>query len=222
VVEVVDVVAAPQWNWSGAYIGLHGGYGFSSGDSNYNDPPTGPCGPGGFISYGCAVDLDPDGAFGGVQAGYNYVFDNGVMLGIEGDYSWASMTDDGLGAFTWFGDPSYTHVDMKIDQMATIQARLGYAMGRWLPFATLGWGWAHVERSAYNPDTLPTPTNDERWHDGWTAGVGAEYAIDDNWSLKGEYRYFDAGDEDYSLGFADGTNVDLQIHTLRVGVNYRF
>jgi outer membrane immunogenic protein len=211
-VVVDEVIAtAPEWNWSGAYIGLHGGYGWSDASSEYNDNFFNDnCGPGGFDAWGCAVDLDPEGAFGGVQVGYNYVFGNGFMLGVEGDWSYASLHDSGEGYWD------------ERDQLATIQARFGYAMGRWLPFATLGWGWAHVERTAYNPDFLNPPVTDKNWHDGWTAGVGAEYAIDNNWSVKGEYRYFDAGDEDYSLTFADGTNVDMTIHTLRFGVNYRF
>lgn len=220
--EVAIVDVAPEWNWSGAYIGLHGGYGWAEGDSSYNNPPPFECGSDPWFGYGCAVDLDPKGAFGGIQGGYQYQFSNNIVLGIEGDWSYASMKDDGVGDFRIFGDPTYTHVDMEIKQLATVQARLGYAMGRWLPFATVGWGWAEVERSAYNPDTLPTPTNEKQWHDGWTAGVGAEYAIDDKWSVKGEYRYFDGGDKDYSLGFADGTNVDLKVHTLRFGVNYSF
>lgn len=223
--EVAIVDVAPEWNWSGLYIGAHGGYGFAQSDAQFNELPgwvDDDCGPS--YNYGCALQLDPEGAFGGVQAGYNYQFSNGFVLGVEGDWSFASLHDSGESAFNPPGpdSSSYTHVDLEIDQLATVQARFGYAMGRWLPFATVGWGWAHVERNAYNPDTLPTPVNDERWHNGWTAGVGAEYAIDDKWSVKGEYRYFDAGDEDYSLTFAEGTNVDLDIHTLRIGINYSF
>lgn len=221
VVYQEPVPVLPEWNWSGAYIGLHGGYGWTSGDSAYNDSFfQDNCGPGGFDNWGCAVDLDPEGAFGGVQVGYNYQFSNNIVLGIEGDWSFASMKDGNEGY--WDDGDQYTHVDLEIDQMATIQARLGYAMDRWLPFMTLGWGWAHAERTAFNDTFLNPPVSDKRWHDGWTIGAGAEFAIDNNWSVKGEYRYFDAGDEDYSLTFADGTNVDLKIHTLRFGVNYRF
>lgn len=221
VVEEIPVVeVAPEWNWSGAYIGLHGGYGWGQTDAEFNEPPRGDCGPDWW--YGCAVQLDPKGAFGGIQGGYQYQFSNNIVLGIEGDWSYASMHEGGESAFQWFGNDSYTHVDLEIKQMASVQARLGYAVGRWLPFATVGWGWAEVERSAYNPDTIPDPTSEKNWHDGWTAGAGVEYAIDDKWSVKGEYRYFDGGDKDYSLNFANGTNVDLDIHTVRFGVNYSF
>jgi len=217
-VEIVEAQVTPEWNWAGAYIGLHGGYAWSNADSAYNnDLFNNICGFNAF--FGCAVDVDPDGAFGGVQAGYNYVFDNGLLLGIEGDWSFASLKDGAEGVFQ--GGDTSTRVDLEIDQLATIQARFGYAMGQWLPFATLGWGWAHTERTAFNED-FGVNTSDERWHDGWTIGAGLEYAIDDHWSVKGEYRYFDAGDENYSLGFANGTNVDLQIHSIRFGVNYGF
>lgn len=214
--EVAIVDVAPEWNWSGAYIGLHGGYGWAKGDASYADGDFNEeCG----FGYGCAVGLDPDGAFGGAQAGYQYQFSNGIVLGVEGDWSFASLHDSGEGY--WDDGDQYTHVDLKIKQMATIQARLGYAMGRWLPFATLGWGWAEVEREAFNDQFLNPPSRDTNWHDGWTAGVGAEYAIDDKWSVKGEYRYFDGGDQNY-LGFAGGTDIDLTVHTVRFGVNYSF
>jgi outer membrane immunogenic protein len=214
---VVEVPVTPEWNWSGAYIGLHGGYGWSDGSAEYNED-VGPCGPGFFV--GCAVDLDPEGAFGGIQAGYNYQFGNGFVLGVEGDWSFANLHDGDEGVFGFFF-PSATRVDLEIDQLATIQARFGYAVGQWLPFVTLGWGFAHVERSAFNED-FGVDSSEEKWHNGWTIGAGVEYAIDDHWSVKGEYRYFDAGDEDYSLGFAGGTNVDLEIHTVRFGINYGF
>jgi outer membrane immunogenic protein len=219
VVEPVEVIeTTPEWNWSGAYVGLHGGYGWSNSDSSYNDDFFNEnCG---FEeAFGCAVDLDPDGAFGGIQAGYNYAFSNGFVIGVEGDWSFASLHEGDEGVFQ--GGNTATRVDLEIDQLATIQARFGYAAGQWLPFATLGWGWAHVERSAFNED-FGVDSSEKKWHNGWTIGAGLEYAIDDHWSVKGEYRYFDAGDEDYSLGFADGTNVDLQIHTVRFGVNYGF
>lgn len=216
-------VPARLYDWEGAYVGLHGGWGSSSASSIYNDDafnaPS--CGPGFF--WGCPVDVDPSGAFVGAQAGYNHLFSNNLLIGVEGDFSFARLTDSGDGPFDWIGGPSSTHVDLKVDRMATIQARVGWAMDRWLPFATVGWGWAHAERSAFNPDTIgPTAVSSSNWHHGWTLGAGVEYGITDHWTVKGEYRYFAGSTETYGLGFADGTAIDLDIHTFRVGANYRF
>lgn len=204
-------------NWTGAYLGLHGGWGWADGSAEYAIP-AGDCGPPGPV--GCAISLDPSGGFVGGQIGYNYVFDNGFMIGIEGDYSFANLTDNGDAGTGIFA----SHVDLEIDQLATIQARLGYAMGEWLPFATIGWGFAHAERSVYNPSIDGNGGSDSNWHDGWSVGAGVEYAINEHWSAKGEYRYVDLGDENYTvptLG-GGGTDVGLDLHTVRFGINYRF
>jgi hemoglobin/transferrin/lactoferrin receptor protein len=39
----------------------------------------------------------------------------------------------------------------------------------------------------------------ERRRTGWTLGVGAEYAITGNWSVKGEYAYAGFGEEDFNF-----------------------
>jgi outer membrane immunogenic protein len=54
---------------------------------------------------------------------------------------------------------------------------------------------------------------------GWTAGVGAEFAINQNWSAKVEYLYVDLSEKNFLLtGLPNG----YQFSTVRVGVNYRF
>ena len=51
--------------------------------------------------------------------------------------------------------------------------------------------------------------------------LGAEYAIDDRWSVKAEYRYYDLSEENYGVNAigGKGTDVDLELHTVLVGVN---
>ncbi len=60
---------------------------------------------------------------------------------------------------------------------------------------------------------------------GWAAGGGAEFAIDANWSIKGEYLYTDLGEEDiFSFnedGISAGLSSDVKFHTIRIGLNYR-
>ena len=63
--------------------------------------------------------------------------------------------------------------------------------------------------------------SDTKWYNGWTAGVGTEYAINKHWSLKGEYRYTDLGSETLNLGGV-GTKVNLVNQSVDFGVNYRF
>ena len=204
-------------DWSGFYTGLHGGWGWADaesqyGNNNFNEGGIPGCN---FGAWGCAVDLEPEGGFVGAQAGYNFVFDNGLMLGVEGDYALASLNDDGEGGVGIFN----THVDLEIDQLASVRARLGMAVGQWLPFATAGWGWAHGDRETFN--SFAGTSSDTNWHDGWTVGAGAEYAINDSWSVKAEYRYYSLGEETYGVNAigGQGTKVDLDLHTVQVGVN---
>lgn len=227
--QAADVVAAEPAgvDWSGFYVGLHGGWGWADANAEYgNDDYNKYCGEAQeakFITMGqlgCAVDLKPDGGFVGAQAGFNHVFDNGLLLGVEGDYALASLNDSGEGGTGIFN----THVDLEIDQLASVRGRLGMAMGQWLPFVTAGWGWAHADRSTFNSNPFIGSSSDSNWHDGWTVGAGAEYAINDTWSLKAEYRYYDLGKESYGVNAigGEGTDVDLGLHTVQVGVNIHF
>lgn len=217
------VAAAPAANYfEGPYIGLHGGWGWGDADASYADGPVPGCtnevGPFPNIP-GCAVSVSPDGAFVGGQLGWNFVFGSGLMLGIEGDYSFANLSDKGEAGGGIFA----THADFEVDQMATVLARVGWVMGRWMPFIAGGWGWAHADRTIYN-DFIGGSFSADQWHDGWALGGGVEYAINDHWTLKGEYRYFDGGSQNYSVPTLPGagTDVDLTIQTVRFGVNYNF
>lgn len=227
--QAADVVAAEPAgvDWSGFYVGLHGGWGWADADSEYGDEYANEeCEHSKdyaearkifFLGEpGCAVGLKPEGGFVGAQAGFNFVFDNGLMLGAEGDYALASLNDSGEGGTGIFN----THVDLEVDQLASIRARLGFASGQWLPFVTAGWGWAHADRDTFN--SFFGTSSDSNWHDGWTLGAGAEYAINNTWSLKAEYRYYDLGEENYGVAAPGGTDVDLDLHTVQVGVNIHF
>lgn len=229
VFEPVVTPAESHDYFSGGYIGLHGGWGWADAPASYVDSfafgqPTSECGVG--EPFGCAISLDPDGAFVGGQVGWNFVFGSGLMIGIEGDYSFASLNDNDNGLFgPAFGGAvgdEQSHVDIEVDQMATVMARLGFVMGRWMPFVTGGWGWAHGDRNVNSSFPPQFSSSDSNWHDGWTVGGGVEYAINEHWTLKGEYRYFDGSSEVYGVGFAGGTEYDLDIQTVRFGINLGF
>jgi outer membrane immunogenic protein len=73
---------------------------------------------------------------------------------------------------------------------------------------------------------------------GWVAGLGAEWALFNNWSLKGEWFHFDVGNISYTdvcVNLAPGcggpgpgpkgawfTNVHLNEEIFRIGANYKF
>lgn len=45
-----------------------------------------------------------------------------------------------------------------------------------------------------------TTFGDDDTYVGWTVEGGLEYALTDNRTMRGEYRYTDFGDQDFSFG----------------------
>ncbi len=199
-------VPAPAFTWTGAYIGLHGGYAWGSANAEFASGDDG------------ARDFKPNGWFGGGQIGANWQTPSNLVLGIEGDIAAAGLSDtfSGPGAFGGTVEAS-----QKVSALASIRGRLGYAAGNWLPYVTGGVAFAHAKREYDGPGG---PASPENWHTGWTIGAGLEYAMSQNWTIRGEYRYSDFGSKNYAVPSPGGlgTDVDLQLHTVSLGLNYKF
>jgi outer membrane immunogenic protein len=183
--------AAPQSSWQGSYIGLHGGYGWADYDRN---------------ATGTTYSLKPDGWFGGIQGGYNWVYAPNMLFGFEIDSAWGNLKKDRTGSN---GAPATA----KIDDLGTARFRLGYIAGNTLFYGTAGAAYAQEKfTSVAGSDTRLD-------HLGWVAGGGVEYMFAPQWSVKAEYDYADLGDAKYSFGGATKSS-DLTLQTVKVGVNY--
>lgn len=142
----------------------------------------------------------PSGVLGGLQAGYNW--QNGAWVaGIEADIQLTSA-DDTFAAWKfsnpWFG---------------TLRGRVGYAFNNILLYGTGGLAFGALKAQ------LPGGLSETNTSAGWTVGVGAEVALNQNWSAKVEYLYVDLSEKNFLMtGMSNG----YQFNTLRVGVNYRF
>jgi opacity protein-like surface antigen len=206
-VAAAPAPATPYFDWAGPYIGLSGGYAWGDADASF--PGSNVLSPN---------DHSPDGGFVGGQAGWNFVFNNGLMLGVEGDIAAAKLHDQASGDSP-FG---LTTTDVDVNALGSIKGRVGWEMGQWLPYLTAGWGWANVDRD-YANGVLGT-ASDSSWQNGWTAGFGAEYALNQHWSLKAEYQYYDLGKSNFDVPAPadEGVDADLKIHTLKFGVNLGF
>jgi outer membrane immunogenic protein len=158
---------------------------------------------GGNLGYGWGEvsnnGANPSGVLGGLQAGYNWQ-SGALVLGIEGDLQ-LNAADDTFAAWKfsnpWFG---------------TVRGRVGYAFNNILLYGTggLAFGTLKAESGGFSESHTSA---------GWTAGVGAEYAINQNWSAKIEYLYVDLSEKNFLL---TGLPQGYQFSTVRVGVNYRF
>lgn len=198
------VVVDSTYNWSGVYLGAQVGYAVDGSadyiyyeDSRYN------------------YDNDLEGIFGGLYAGYNYQFSNRIVLGVEGDVAWGDV--DGAGVAP--GDNAWSN-ETSLDWTGSARLRLGYAVDRFLPYVTGGVAFSKLD---FMETGGATPDRGDANLVGWTLGAGTEYAVTDNWIVRGEYRYTKFNDKDFRSQPGDYEfNVDADIHDLRIGAAYKF
>lgn len=192
----------PVYSWTGFYVGINGGYGWSkiSGDGTF--------GP---------ASATAKGFLGGGQVGYNYQMGS-VVLGAEVDAAWANVKyEEPLFAGT---------LTFKNDYFITAAARLGYAFDRYLVYGKVGGAWTR-DRWDGNDGAGGTVTG-RNTRSGWMLGAGVEYAFMSNWSVKAEYDYlmFRAITPSLTttggLGVAGTASVKLNTHIAKLGLNYRF
>lgn len=233
-------LAAAGYSWAGCYAGGNVGYGWSS-VTNTGTPYL----EGEDVSrYSGSVDASPKGVLGGVQAGCNWQR-NRFVFGVETDLDLTSMDGDGDFARTatflsgsldegdtGFGPTTGTFTQ-KLAYFGTLRGRLGVTVSdRVLLFATGGLAYGRVEST-----TVVNAASFVAFHGsdavtkfGWTVGGGGEYALNDRWSLKGEYLYFKLGSTGHTAGspiglLPVGINHDqngLHGNIVRMGLNYRF
>ncbi len=231
----------PVVSWTGFYIGVNGGY---AGDQ-YRYPFSGYLDDGDgdpIINGSGSADLTSSGFLGGVQAGYNYQFATSWVGGIEADIDATSITGKvSVGAGGVFdGDvPWSASATAKSEQsyLGTARLRLGYLITpQFLVFGTGGLAYAQVKTSANAGYSIDGDGGAFSWsknttHTGWTAGVGAEYKINNNWSFKTEYLYVDLGTQTLLSGGGDTGDDEtygysLKVHPtdniVRAGLNYTF
>lgn len=146
----------------------------------------------------------------------------------------------------------------KLDLFATLRGRFGFLLTPpLLAYATGGFAFGHVSASTTLTETIggpcicgPFPTvaaSSSATLPGWTVGGGLEWMFAPQWTLKGEYLFYDLGTLSYALPpisqdivisgggggggghpapatFGAGVNsiATVRGNIVRVGVNYRF
>lgn len=133
--------------------------------------------------------LDGDGAIGGVHAGYRMDYGK-FVAGAELDYDVANI-DLGTAGDT-------------LDSVARLKLIGGADLGRTLVYGTVG--------AAYAEATVGGASLNDN---GYFAGIGADYALSDQWSVGGEYLVHKFDD-------FDGSGVDLDAQTLKAKVSFSF
>jgi outer membrane immunogenic protein len=202
--------AAPSqsYDWSGCYIGAHGGGAWSQIDWT----------PVSTLSIG---NYRANGWIAGGQIGCDYQT-GGLVFGIEGQFSAAKLDgkttpDDGMSV-----------TSSRIDKLATGTGRVGYAFDHVLPYVKGGFAWVHDESheivSATTGNGLSAGGSGVF---GWTIGGGVEVAFRPNWSWKVEYNHIDLGTNGFSFtasGLSGSVPLENKqtVNDILIGLNYRF
>lgn len=168
------------FSWTGPYVGLQGGYGWGKGTIDDNAVTT-------------------KGWQGGAYGGYNFQFQNNVVLGIEGDVNMSG--EKGTNAGETVSNP----------WNGSVRARVGYAADRFLVYGTGGVAFGSIKATDGS-------VTEETTKAGWSAGLGVETAVTDNVTARLEYRHTNLGTADLpTLGPTKYTSNDIM-----VGVGFRF
>ena len=197
--------AAPGlYNWTGIYVGAHGGFGWSKQRSIDLDT-------------GDSLGLNGDGAIFGGQIGFNYQTGQ-VVWGAEADVSWSDIEMSRL-----VGDD---FAKVEVNALGTVTGRIGMAFDGVLLYGKGGFAWAKEKFNGIDVTGASLPVSASATRTGWTLGAGAEWALFDRWTAKLEYNYIDFGTKTISFvdsaGVADPAGNSEKIHLLKFGVNYRF
>ena len=227
----VYVPPPPVLTWTGFYVGVNVGGGWSAGNGNSNA----------YNLYGMNGGVTNNvggGVIGGGQVGYNYQMGS-FLVGVETDFQGSSLSSssqqvgwvDGNGVLFGGGaNPAYFgyQTGKSLNWLGTVRGRIGYAiMPSLLIYGTGGFAYGDVSRV----HTGYWGQAGSAVQTGWTAGGGVEWMFMPNWSAKAEYLYTDisgggvanngwyAGNAGVGL---NSVNNHTRVNTVRAGVNYHF
>jgi outer membrane immunogenic protein len=209
------VMAAPVFNWTGCYVGVHGGGGAMH-DSSLD-------------SSGYTLNQNGNGGLAGGQAGCNYQ-DGNWVFGVEGEGYWS-----GIKSTSSISDSGgYSDVfTAKNKNDFSIAARAGVTFDRTLVYGKAGWVWGRFDfNETYIADSVSVPELYSRSGtlDGLLLGVGIEHALTQNWTVKLEYNFLKFGAKEMAETFCEASNCSpngsssssATKQIFKVGANYLF
>lgn len=133
---------------------------------------------------GSALLADTDGFSIGAKLGYDQEFGH-VVLGVMTDAFYSFADGGGRGASVF---------ESELDYYGTVRGRLGYTLGRFMPYATAGFAYGQLEVK-----NRTTGASDSEVMTGWVYGGGLEFVYNNDITLHAGYRRIDFGSETFSV-----------------------
>jgi outer membrane immunogenic protein len=210
------VVVAPSWG--GFYLGGHAGFAWL----RHSDTISGP-----FLATICTVattqtcSLKDTGAVAGGQVGYNWQ-QNNLVFGVEADGSWTGLKKTASSAVAGVTGG----INDKVEWLASVRGRLGWAVGDMLFYGTGGVAWGQFNvgwrsQGGNFPQFDKTAT-------GWVAGGGIEKMFGRNWSARAEFLHYGFGSKSVTgpgtgvfSGITYTSSFRHDVSVVRLGINFR-
>ena len=199
--------------WEGFYAGGHVGDAFA-GESSYATAPAGGSSAGRVSVIGQDAEYGP--VFAGFQAGYNHVAPTGLMIGVEGDFSFPDVLFSSRPVTS-----GSSLVQSNVEVFGSLRGRIGYVFGNHLLFATGGFAYdrdhfASTDNAGDNDQTYRTRI-------GYTLGGGVETLLSSKLSASLQYGYYSfAPTSTYFPIAGEHYSSNLSFQTVRFGLNYHF
>jgi outer membrane immunogenic protein len=192
------------YNWSGFYAGGHVGWMGADVGGHYVLPPVTD-----------HYDVNYSTAIGGVHVGFQQQFGN-IVLGVEGAGSWGGNHFDASASPTssCLASTPNRLCTANFNDVWTVGPRIGWAIDRWMLFATGGYANGELDtktRVATTPSVITSKTS--RDHEGFFLGGGIEYAVTSNILLGVEYQHISLDTERHfdQTRTLDGNTRDLSV-----------
>ena len=215
-------IVAPAFNWTSCYIGIHGGGGATRSDFTS------------FVGEGRQNgNAWGNGGLAGGQIGCNY--QTGVLvMGVEGEGYWSGMKATQAFSETFLGEGTFaTAAEVRNRWDYTVAGRIGVAYERAFIYGKAGWAWGKFDFNASQSfnGIQQFSLNGSQTLDGPLFGLGVEYALTNNWTVKGEYNYINYGLSPTSFNICQRNTCDpnrfsisqsAEKHIFKFGVNYLF
>lgn len=198
---------APVDTWTGVYIGINGGGGWSNSGTT-----TGVTNNGYFalaniptVSAFGTNSIHSSGGLVGGQIGYLYQPQSSLFVfGVEAGIDWANINGSVSTAAVYPNNPPFSFTfnqSVKTEWLATFLGRIGIAANGWFPYITGGAAVADLKYSSIFQDNFvglgPFNANSNFSSStvkaAPTIGGGLEWRWDRHWSVRGEYLYMNFG-----------------------------
>jgi outer membrane immunogenic protein len=195
------------YDWSGFYVGINGGGGWSVHTLS-------------LIPGGDFDAFDGHGGVAGGYVGYNVQVAPWLALGVEGAGAWAKIR------MTEADCPGLVAVcTNNINSLASARGRAALVFDRVLGYVATGWGWADARYDRILlPAGIPFTPGVSQTLDGPSSAAGVEVAVSTNVTARVQYDFYKFK-KSFAAGVLDPVvpvDIKTQVHTLTLGFAVKF